>query len=190
MSPNGFPELHVVDMIALALVAIHAITGMMRGFIDQAVRLAAWIGGLLLARHSAEEAGIRLQKVASSLTDSQARVCAWVLLLFGCVLAGAVLARLLHAVFERLGFRAVNRLFGLVLGTAKGALFVAVALVILSRFAEPLGIEEALAKARAPQIAAKACEELPACFDGEITQQYAAWLDGAKKGLAGSAATK
>ena len=121
----------MTDWILLAVVALSAGLGMMRGFIGVLASLAAWV----LAAWAAFRFGARLAVVLaggaepgpSELLGGYAISFLVVLVVVGLV--GWGVRKLVHGV----GLSGVDRFLGLALGLARGA-FVACALVLLMGF--------------------------------------------------------
>lgn len=117
-----------LDWVLLAIVAVSALFGLMRGFVGVLVSLAAWVlAGWAAFRFGAQVALL----LAGAGAPSTAQLFGGYALSFIAVMvvvgvAGWLVRRLVHAV----GLSGLDRLLGLGLGVARGA-FVACALVLL-----------------------------------------------------------
>lgn len=119
-----------LDWILVAIVAASAVSGLMRGFVSAAASLMAWLLSGWAALHFGSEAGFLL---ASDGTPGVGEVFAGYVLCFVVVmvvvgLAGWAVARLV----ESAGLSGVDRLLGLGLGLARGALAGCILVLLLA----------------------------------------------------------
>jgi membrane protein required for colicin V production len=118
-----------LDLVALVLIGLLAVRGLLRGAVREAFALAA-LAAAVLAVRTLEPSAMRLlgPKLAPHVSPTVLRGITIVLLagtaLIVVSLAGAFVRRGLHAV--GLGF--ADRIGGVVVGAAEGALLVAIAL--------------------------------------------------------------
>ena len=110
--------METLDWIIIAVIAIGAILGFMKGFLNQLASIVGLIAGLVVARALFVSVGKRLAaEMGASVTFSQilAFVIIWMLVPIGlCIIAG-MLTKALDVI--RLGF--VNRWLGAGLGVIK-----------------------------------------------------------------------
>lgn len=106
------------DIAVLVLVGLGALTGFMRGFVQEILALAAWVVALFAIHtfHSPLSA-LLLPKVGS---ESGASVLAFVLLLLGPYFAGKLIANRLGEASRQSVLGPIDRLLGLGFGAVKG----------------------------------------------------------------------
>ena len=117
-----------VDVAILGIVAFSAVISVIRGFVREAVSLAVWIGAFWLAlRFNADVAA-----ALSGLIDSASvrMATAFVLLFLSMLIVGALLNYLLSKVVKSAGLSLTDRILGVLFGVARGALVVALVLVL------------------------------------------------------------
>ncbi|MCH4563484.1 CvpA family protein [Halomonas sp. EGI 63088] len=118
------------DWSFLAVLAVTTVTGFLRGLIREALGLAAWIIALLAARLLAEP----VADLMTGLIDNpDARlVLAFILVIFGVILLGGIVIRLVHAAVEWVGMGLFNRVMGAAFGTAKGAAILVLGTILIT----------------------------------------------------------
>jgi membrane protein required for colicin V production len=122
------------DYLMLGVLVASMLLGMVRGFVREAVGLLAWLGGLWFAWRYAPLlepylGGMVGEPPVSTWTARIAIVLA--VLLLGWLIAGLLGYFLRHSALSLM----VDRLLGLVFGTLRGAVVVAV-IVMLGQFVE------------------------------------------------------
>ncbi|MGH8427959.1 MAG: CvpA family protein [Gammaproteobacteria bacterium] len=121
------------DYVIVAIVVVSALLGLIRGFVREALSLAGWIGGFVVAAIFVEP-GAHL--IAPWVHDAQLRVVLAFAGLFALTLIfGLILAHVAGSLVERTGLGPVDRGFGLFFGIVRGYVFVAV-LVVLASFTQ------------------------------------------------------
>ena len=132
-----------IDALFLAVLALSMLAGFTRGFVREALGLAAWVVALLVARVLAEP----VADLMSGFIDSfDARlVLAFILVIFAVILLCGIVIRLVHAAVEWVGMGLLNRFAGAAFGLARGAviLLVATVLITLTPLAELQAWQEA-----------------------------------------------
>lgn len=119
-----------LDWIFVALLAVTAITGLLRGLVREALGLAAWVIALLAARVLAQPVADLLAGLIDS-ADGRL-VLAFVLVVLGVVLLCGIVIRLMQAAVEWVGMGMVNRLLGAAFGAAKGAAILVLVTILIS----------------------------------------------------------
>lgn len=119
-----------IDALFLAVLALSTLAGFIRGFIREALGLAAWVVALMVARVLAEP----VAELMSGFIDSfDARlVLAFILVIFAIILLCGIVIRLVHAAVEWVGMGILNRFAGAAFGTARGAVILLVATVLIT----------------------------------------------------------
>jgi membrane protein required for colicin V production len=116
------------DWMLLAIVAISAVFGLMRGFVGVVVSLVAWVlAGWAALRFGGEVAAALAGDLPPSTTDVLA---GHALCFVGVLLVAGVVGWLVRRAIESAGLSGVDRALGLALGVVRGAV-VACALVLL-----------------------------------------------------------
>lgn len=117
-----------VDWVLLAVVAMSALFGLMRGFIGVVASLLAWVMAGWVAFHFGAQAALMLagggEPSAGQMFAGYALSFIGVMVIVGVV--GWLVRKLVHSI----GLSGLDRMLGLVLGLARGAL-VACAMVLL-----------------------------------------------------------
>lgn len=123
------------DWTIVAIVAVSCAFSLLRGFVKEALSLAAWV----LATFVAVAFHERLAAVFSRWieTPSLQLILAFAALFVATLLIGAILNKLLATLIEASGLGGVDRLLGTVFGLARG-LLVVLALVIWLPMALPV----------------------------------------------------
>lgn len=126
--------MNAADYLIVGVLLASMLLGMLRGFVREAVGLLAWLGGLWLAWRYAPQLepflGGMVGKPPVSLWTARALVVLGVLVI-GWLISGILGYFLRHSALSVL----VDRLLGLVFGTVRGAVVIAV-FVMLGEFVE------------------------------------------------------
>jgi membrane protein required for colicin V production len=133
------PGIGWVDVVMLAVIALSALVGAVRGLTFEVLSLAAWVvawfAGVWLGPTLAPH--LPIGSVGSTLNGVAAFACAFLIVLVTCGLA----ARVLSALVGKTLLRPLDRLLGAVFGLVRG---VVVLLAIATVFAfTPMGTVEA-----------------------------------------------
>ena len=112
-----------VDYVIIGIIALSAIIGLARGLIREVIALAVWIVAALAA-------WMFYVPVAEQLTPwietPSVRMAAAVLILvFGVLIVGAIVAYVLSVLVDKTGLTGTDRLLGMVFGAGRGAVLVA-----------------------------------------------------------------
>jgi membrane protein required for colicin V production len=117
-----------LDYLLAAVVAASAVAGFAKGFARTGIALAAAASGLICGIWFYGTAGASLRPYVSS--PAIANFIGFWIVFGSCVLAGALLGRLLAALLEWAGFSWLDRMLGAAFGVLR-ALVIAVAIVLL-----------------------------------------------------------
>ena len=113
-----------VDWCIVIVLVVSALFGVLRGFVKEALSLAAWIIGFWVALAHWQMLADKFDSMIES--HNTAALLAFAALLFGTLLVGAIINHFIHKGLEKTGLegldRALGGLFGLVRGIAIAAL--------------------------------------------------------------------
>lgn len=111
-----------VDYFIIGVVSLSAIVGFIRGFIREAISLAAWVGAFAVGWFFFRDLAPHLAWVSEPSLQLGA---AFAILFFCTLLVGAVINFLIGQLMEKSGLSGTDRLAGFVFGTARGAILIA-----------------------------------------------------------------
>jgi membrane protein required for colicin V production len=118
MGTDGAMGLTGLDMLVLLAVAMGAVTGLMRGFVGEAVALAAWLVAIMAVK--ALHTPVSLMLVGTVGTDTGAAVLAFALIFGIAFIAVRTGGRAVSRVTKASLLGPVDRLLGLGFGALKG----------------------------------------------------------------------
>ena len=110
--------MNLIDSIVVAVIALGAVRGLLRGLIKEAATLTAFLAGGWLAYRLYEKAALLLDGL---IPLPAARILMFAILLIGVGLIAHLLGNLLTGLVNLALLGWVNRLGGMVLGGAEGA---------------------------------------------------------------------
>ena len=125
-------DLKILDILALAIVAISFVTALVKGLIRELIALTAAISGLLLAVYYFGALSPLLERLGIGTILSE--LVAFVGIFLGCLIAGSVLSSLLNRFISAVNMKWIDRLLGGVFGLLRGWLIVAVIFLALTVF--------------------------------------------------------
>ena len=118
-----------IDIAILALIVLSAVLSLFRGFIKEALALASWLVALWVAMMFYENfAQVLAQWIAE---PSLQRIIAFTVLFVSVLLLGAILNYIAGKLVKKTGMAGTDRMLGVVFGVARGAVIVAI-LVLLA----------------------------------------------------------
>lgn len=124
-----------VDWLILAVVGASALLGLWKGFVKEAVSVAGWIAGVLLAFQYSSEVGKMIP--FDALGDLGRTAAGAVVILVLAQVAFAVMGELLRLVIQAVTGGIGDRLLGACFGFVRGALIVMAAVFVLSFTSAP-----------------------------------------------------
>ena len=119
-----------LDYALLAVILISALISLVRGFVKESISLVTWgVAGFLAFRYF-----FPLSELLESLIDAPTlrRVVAFGLLFVATLIAGAIVNFIVSQLVIRTGLSGTDRALGVVFGTARGVLIVAIIVLLLS----------------------------------------------------------
>lgn len=126
---------HWVDYAIISVIALSAITGLIRGFIKEIVALGVWVTAGWTAFVYAKPVASWL---ATYVQDKSARVIlAYVVIIVGTLIIGGLLNTMLSFIMHHSGLTGTDRLLGVGFGTVRGIFVVALLLVVVRLSAFP-----------------------------------------------------
>ncbi len=118
-----------IDVVIISLIALSAILSLFRGFVKEALALTTWLVALWVAMTFYEELAVWLSQWIAVPSAQKATAFG---VLFVCVLLlGAIVNYLAGKLVDKTGLTGTDKMLGVVFGTARGALIVAI-LVLLA----------------------------------------------------------
>jgi membrane protein required for colicin V production len=129
---------NVLDYLLLAIVAFSVIPALIKGFVYESLMMAATVVGIWLAVFRYQQVAGLLQGVISN--PEGRKFAAFLLILFGVLLAVALIAKLASGLIEAAGLRWFDHLLGMALGLVRGVLICTVLLIMMTAFPFNLGL--------------------------------------------------
>ena len=122
----------VLDFVLGAILLASVIGATLNGLTKELLRIASLVAGLLVAMWGY---GLLAGYLAQWISNAKvASAVAFALLFIGCLITGALLARLLAGVWSLAGLGLLDRLLGAAFGALRGLLLAAVLLLALVAF--------------------------------------------------------
>ncbi len=126
---------HWIDYLIAGVLAISALTGLVRGFLKELVALAVWVMAAWLALVYAKPVA---QWLGEYIQDKSARVVlAYVVIIVGTLIMGGILNTILSFIMHRSGLSGTDRILGLGFGTVRGIFVIALVMVVIRLSALP-----------------------------------------------------
>ena len=122
----------VLDIVLGAILLASVVGATLNGLTKELLRIASLVVGLLVAMWGY---GLLAGYLAQWISNAKiASAAAFALLFIGCLVTGALLARLLAGIWSLAGLGLVDRLLGAAFGALRGLLLAAVLLLALVAF--------------------------------------------------------
>ncbi len=117
-----------VDYLIIVIVLMSAVIGLIRGFIKEAFALFTWIVAIGIGLHYSRDFAVLMRSVISY---PSARIAtAFILLFFMTLVLGSLISFILNQLIEKTGLTGTDRLLGMVFGIIRGAVLVAVLVML------------------------------------------------------------
>ena len=128
-------QLYWVDLAIIGIIALSVITGLIRGFVKELIAICIWVLAIWVAYNYYESFDPWLQKYIQEKTART--VTAFVLLLLGTLIAGAIVNALISLILTRSGLSGTDRLLGMCFGFVRGVFIIALIMVAIKMTSLP-----------------------------------------------------
>jgi membrane protein required for colicin V production len=123
----------LLDLLIVTIVAASVVAGSVAGFARVGIGMLALVGGVLFGFWFYGVPAAWIHQWVNSMTACN--LLAFFLILFGFLMAGALLAKLVAMFFRWTGLSWLDRLMGAMFGLVRGALIVVAVVAVLMAFA-------------------------------------------------------
>ena len=138
----------VIDVIAVALIALLILRGWIRGFVREAIDVGTLVLGAVLAFRLAPHAG-RILSGLFGMSPDLARLVGGTLLFVGIAIGASLLGSLINKSIKHLpGLSTLNRIGGAALGAVYAALLIVIAVTLLAAAPLPEALKTQTAESR------------------------------------------
>lgn len=126
---------HWFDYVIVGVIALSVLTGLFRGFVKELIALCVWIVAGWLSFVYAKPVATWL---STYIQDKSARVIlAYVLIIVGTLIAGAIFNTVLSFIMHRSGLSGTDRLLGVGFGLVRGVFVVSLLMVVIKMTGMP-----------------------------------------------------
>jgi membrane protein required for colicin V production len=122
--------MNALDVIVIAGIALSALFAFARGFVKEALSIAAWIGAALIALYGLDPARPIAHKFITS--PMLADAAAGLILFLGSLIVLSLLTSMLASRVKQSALSAVDRALGLLFGIARGVVLACLGFIALS----------------------------------------------------------
>lgn len=127
----------VLDWVLLAGILVSALASLFRGFVREALSLAAWVAALFVAAMFAPGMESLLADLIAS--DELRRIAAFMALFVATLVMGSLLTYVVVVVVRMAGLGLLDRLLGMAFGAVRGVLAAVVAVMVVRAALEAAG---------------------------------------------------
>ena len=121
-------DIHIIDYGIIAIIALSALMGVMRGFVREAMSLVTWVTAITIAVLYGETVAGWFNTVSLS---GIRLVLAFVLIVLGTLIIGGVLSHLIAKVIRSTRFSITDRIIGILFGFARGAIVISLVIIMI-----------------------------------------------------------
>lgn len=118
-----------VDYVIVGIIALSALISLMRGFVRETLSLIVWVLAFGLAWTYFQDFSVQFTPWVE--TPSLRLGLAFVIILVGVLIAGGIVGFLIGQLVDKTGLTGTDRMLGMLFGAARGAVLVAI-LVLLA----------------------------------------------------------
>ncbi|KTD82352.1 CvpA family protein [Legionella waltersii] len=124
-----------VDIAIVSVIALSVLTGLFRGFVKELVALCVWILAIWLGFHYSQSLDPWLSAYVEEKSIRTA--IAFIIILFGTLLAGGIVNAFLSFILKRAGLSGTDRTLGMGFGFLRGVFIVALIMVAVKMTSLP-----------------------------------------------------
>lgn len=128
-------QLQWVDLIIIGIVGLSALTGLFRGVVKEVIALGIWVVAIWMGYNHSQAVVPYIQPYIQNPTACS--IAAFLVILVGVLLAGAILNFILSLVLRRSGLSSIDKILGMCFGFARGVFIVSFVLAVLSMTSLP-----------------------------------------------------
>ncbi len=124
-----------IDIVIIALIVLSAVLSLFRGFVKEALALASWLVAFWVAMVFHEDLAVVLSQWLEE--PSVQKITAFSILFICVLLLGALVNYLAGKLVSKTGLTGTDRMLGVLFGVARGAVIVAVLVLLAGLTALP-----------------------------------------------------
>lgn len=121
--------LHWLDWVIIGVVALSTLASLWRGFVKEALSLAAWISAFMAATAFSNMVAVNLQNAISN--DTARLVAAWILVFIATLVLVTLINGAVGKLVRAAGLSGIDRLLGMAFGFTRGLVVVLAILYVL-----------------------------------------------------------
>jgi len=126
---------HWIDIIIIAIIALSVITGLVRGFVKEAISLCTWVLAIWVALNYSQSL---IPWLSQYLHEKKIQsIAAFIILFIGILLAGSIVNFILGFILKSTGLGGTDKLLGLGFGFLSGVFIVALIIVAVKMTSLP-----------------------------------------------------
>lgn len=171
--------MNAVDLAVVIVIALSALFAFARGFVREALSIAAWVGAALITLYGFDYAyGLTARFVTTPmLADLIAGAGLFLISLIGLTILTGYIARLV----QWSALTPVDRTLGLIFGVARGAVLVAIAYLVVDISLPPTDRPSWLRNARSEPLLAEGADTLRGLMPESLQLKSASAIDDAQR---------